>query len=308
MSLVDSKRFAPQEITLNTGQSEQRGDRDATYRPLVKNVKPGDQAILTLSPAKIITGTITYEDTGEPVANGDISVWASQQKYGSMTSVTCQTDADGNYRILPKPGIRFGVTAYPPGGVPYMARKAEQLDWENSDVSREVNIKLPRVVLVRGRVLEEGTDKPVAGAKITFERGSKSSMMPKNVVTGWQADQKTDPDGNFTFAVPPGRGTLLVRKFGGNYVLEHRVSRQIRYGLPGGERVYAHALKLIETKKEDDTVDVVIRFKTRTKSQWQNRRRARRISQQSVHRHQPESMGFERTLARRFQRQYRRYV
>ena len=260
MSLINSKKFAPQEISLNTGQSEQRGERDGTYRPLIRNLSPGEEAILTLSPGKIITGTITYEDTGKPVANGKISVWASQQKYGSMSSVTCMTDAEGKYRILPKPGIRFGVTAYPPEGVPYMARKAEDLDWENSDVTREVDIKLPRVVLVRGRVLEEGTDKPVAGAKITFERGEKSSMMPKNVVTGWQAERKTDVDGRFTFAAPPGRGTLLVRKFGGNYVLEHRVSRQLRYGLPGGERVYAHALKLITTKKGDDTVDVEIRL------------------------------------------------
>lgn len=260
MTLVDSERFAPQDILLNTGESEQRGERDGTYRSLVKNVEPDEEAILTLSPAKVITGTITYEDTGEPVPNGKVAVWASQQKFGSMVTVTCQTDADGKYRILPKPGIRFGVTAYPPGGVPYMARKAKQLEWENSDLNREVDIKLPRVVLVRGRVLEAGTDKPVANAKITFEEGDKSSKMPENVITGWQAAQKTDADGNFTFAVPPGRGTLLIRKFGGNYVMKHRMSRQIRLGLPGGERVYAHALELLQTKPGDDAVDVEIRL------------------------------------------------
>lgn len=261
MSLVNSERFAPQDIALNTGQKEERGERDGTYRPLVKNVESGEKAILTLSPAKVITGTITYEDTGEPVANGKMSVWASQQKYGSMTSVTCQTDADGKYRILPKPGIRFGVTAHPPGGVPYMARKAEPLDWENSDVTREVNIKLPRVVLVRGRVLDDGTDTPIAGAKITFERGENSSKLPENVITGWQAAQKTDADGKFTFAVPEGRGTLLIRKIDANYVMMHRMNRQIRYGLPGGTRVYAHAMELLQTKQADDTVDVEIRLK-----------------------------------------------
>ncbi len=95
-----------------------------------------------------------------------------------------------------------------------MARQSERFTWENSDLMREVNIKVPRVSLVRGRVLEEGTDEPVQGATITFEAGRSQSGLPENVVTGWQAKQMTDANGNFSFAVPYGRGTFIGQEEG----------------------------------------------------------------------------------------------
>lgn len=261
LSLVKSQRFAPQDIAINTGQPEQRGPRDGTYRALVKNIKPGEEGIIAIDPAKIFTGTITYEDSGEPVPGAKVSIWASQQEFGSMMSVDGVTDAQGKYRVLPNPGIRFGVTAYPPSGVPYMARQTERITWENSDLTREVNIKVPRVSLVRGRVIEEGTGTPVEGATITFEAGGSQSGMPENVVTGWEAQQTTDANGNFTFAVPYGRGTLLVKKKGANYILQHKLSREIQSGKPGGSRVYAHALHEVNTSKDNDSIEVEIRIK-----------------------------------------------
>jgi hypothetical protein len=114
---------------------------------------------------------------------------------------------------------------------------------------------------VRGRVIEEGTGEPVQGATITFEAGGKQSDMPKNVVTGWQAQQTTDATGYFTFAVPYGRGTLLVKKKNANYVLQHKLSREIQSGKPGGSRVYAHALHEVNTSKDNDSIEVEIRIK-----------------------------------------------
>lgn len=256
MILFDSKKFAPQRISLNTGQPEQRGPRDRTYRPLVKNVEPGKEAVLTLSPAKIITGKVTYEDTGEPVPNTKISIWASQQEFGSMMSVIGKTDADGNYRVLPKPGIRFGVSAYPPTGVPYMGRKAEKLVWENSDTTRKVDIQLPRVTLVEGLVIEKGTGKPVAGATITFESSERNA--PKNVITGWQAEQKTNGDGKFTYPVHAGHGTLVVRKKDSNYVLQTMDSRKMTSNKPGGSRFYANAFHKMEVEKGTDKIEATI--------------------------------------------------
>ncbi len=254
--LFDSKKFAPQGISLNTGQPEQRGPRDGTYRSLVKNVEPGVEAVLTLSPAKVITGKVTYEDTGEPVPNSKISIWASQQEFGSMTSVFGKTDADGNYRVLPEPGIRFGVSAYPPTGVAYMGRKSEQLDWENSDVTRNADIQLPRVTLVEGLVIEKGTGKPVADATITFESSGRNA--PKNAITGWQAQQKTNGDGKFTYAVPAGHGTLVVRKKDSNYVLQTMDSRKMISDKPGGSRFYANAFHKMEVKKGTDKIEAKI--------------------------------------------------
>lgn len=255
-TLYDSEKFAPQGISLNTGQPEQRKQSDRTYRSLVKNVKPSEEAVFTLPPAKVITGKITYEDTGEPVPNTKISIWASQEEFGSMSSISGTTDADGKYRMLPKPGIRFGVSAFPPSGTAYMGREAETLVWENADTKRNVDIKLPRVTLVKGRVIEKGTGKPVDDATITFEGSSKNA--PKNVITGWQATQKTNAEGKFTFAVPQGHGTLTVRKMNSPYVLQTMDSRKMISDKPGGSRFYANAFHKMKIEKGTDAIEAEI--------------------------------------------------
>jgi len=83
-----SERFAPQFILLNTGASEKRGKRDGTYRALVKNFEPGEEAILALAPAQLFEGVVRYADTGEPAPHARLTIWASQQApFGSMISV-----------------------------------------------------------------------------------------------------------------------------------------------------------------------------------------------------------------------------
>ena len=116
-------RFAPQGISLNSGMAEQRGERDGTYRALVKNLKPGEEAVLPLAPAQLFTGTVRYEDTGEPAPHARLTVGSSQEKFGSSLWLAGKADEEGRYKISANPGIRFGVIAYPPDGVPYLARK-----------------------------------------------------------------------------------------------------------------------------------------------------------------------------------------
>ncbi len=122
MAVQENDRFAQQDVALNTGMPEQRGERDGTYRPLVKNVDGGEEAVVALAPAQPFEGTVTYEDTGEPAPHARLTIWASQQKFGSMVSVGGQADEQGRYRISPHPGIRFGINVYPPDGTPYLSR------------------------------------------------------------------------------------------------------------------------------------------------------------------------------------------
>src|SRR5690606_4166560 len=136
LQVVGSDRFAPQDIALNTGMPEQRGERDATYRSLVKNVEPGEEAVLTLPPAQWFEGVVRYEDSGEPVAQARVTMWASEEESGSMISVSGQADTLGRYRINPKPGVQFGLTAYPPAETAYLARQtppSQAIRWEAGD-------------------------------------------------------------------------------------------------------------------------------------------------------------------------------
>ena len=223
-------RFAPQDIALNTGMSEQRGERDGTYRPLVKNSKPGDEAVLPLSPAQLFEGTVTYQDTGEPASHARLTIWASQQEpFGSMVSVAGKADENGRYRISPRPGIRFGVNAYPPDGVPYLARESRPSDgirWNAGDRVKQVDVKLRRGVLVRGTIIEAGTDEPVAGASIQYHpESSHNPNVSDDVLTGWQGIQLSDDEGKFEIVVLPGPGRLLVHGPQGKYVLRETSER-----------------------------------------------------------------------------------
>jgi hypothetical protein len=263
LNVSGSDRFAPQNIALNTGTSEMRPERDMTYRSLIKNAAPGEEVVLPLSPAQWFEGQITFADTGQPAPHARLTIWASQQPVGgSMMSLAGQTDAAGRYRINPHPGVRFGIHAYPPDHTPYFAFQTDRskgLVWNASDRVAQVNIKLPRGILVRGTVVEAGTDTPVAGAAVQYvpERDNNPHATD-DVVTGWQAIQLTDEQGKFETTIFPGPGRLLVHGQQEKYVLQESSEGERRRGKPGGRREYAHAIERINPAVGADPIDVSI--------------------------------------------------
>ena len=59
---LGDERFAPQNLTLNTGDVPRSGPRRGT---LIKNAGPDEEMLLTLSPAQWFEGQVTYADTGQ---------------------------------------------------------------------------------------------------------------------------------------------------------------------------------------------------------------------------------------------------
>jgi len=261
-----SERFAPQFILLNTGASEKRGKRDGTYRAMVKNYEPGEEAILTLAPAQVFEGVVRYADTGRPAPHARLTIWASQQApVGSMVSVAGTANAEGRYRISPNPGIRFGVTAYPPAGTAYLARRTpynESIQWKSGDKIKRVDMLLPRGVLVRGNVVEAGTDTPVVGATIQYVPESKNNThKADDILTGWQGIQLSDEDGRFEIAILPGPGRLLVHGPQGRYVLNEISDGQLSEGRFGGGRKYAHAIHKVDVGPDAEPGDITVELK-----------------------------------------------
>ena len=181
-----------------------------------------------------------------------------------MLSVHGKADAEGRYRISPNPGIRFGVTAYPPDGVPYLARQtplSEAIHWESGDRVKQVDMTLPRGVLIRGKVVESGTDAPVADASIQYVPEEANNPNTANdILTGWQGIQLSNERGEFEIVVLPGPGRLLVHGSQGNYVLQEIASRQLNRDEPGGRRNYVHAVQKVDPKKDADPIDVTLRL------------------------------------------------
>jgi RNA polymerase sigma factor (sigma-70 family) len=211
-----------------------------------------EDAPIPLAPPRLITGLVVRADTGVPVANTRVAVWASQaEPRRSLGEVAGWTDGQGRFQINPFPGTSFGVTAFAPEGEPYL-NPHKTLVWPKGAVRQEIEIALPRGVLVRGTITEAASGKPVAGATVDFEPYSFSS--PDVQFVGVWAT--SGPDGAFRLAVPPVPGHLLVNGPVPDYILQAVGENDLRFGRPGGPPRYWHAVLALDLKPEDKTKDM----------------------------------------------------
>jgi hypothetical protein len=263
LKVEGTDRIARQDLSINTGWPEERPKNDGTYRPLVRNFKPDEECVLPLAPAQVFEGVVRYADTNEPAPNARLTIWASQQeRSGSMISVAGKADAQGRYRINPMSGVRFGITAYPPQGTPYLIRELRDIKHNEQSYVKQVDIALPRGVLVRGHIVESAAKTPVATAVIQYvPETATRAKAPDDVITGWQGIQLSRDDGAFEIAVLPGPGTLLVNGPGGNFVAQEIGSQQLAGGRPGGERNYAHGIHRLTAEANAGPLDVSIELK-----------------------------------------------
>jgi hypothetical protein len=178
-----------------------------------------------------------------------------------MIALGGRADADGRFRLNPYSGVRFGVTAYAPQGAPYLTRRVDDITWDSGSRTKEVNLKLPRGVIVRGEVLEEESGKPVAGASVQYvPEDVNNPNVREDIVTGWRGIETTDVQGRFQIVVLPGPGRLLVHGPEGAHVLRETTSDELYRGQKGGRRIYAHAIERIEAAKGAEPLDVTIRL------------------------------------------------
>ena len=251
-------RFAPQDLLLNSGMPEERGERDATYRSQIKNRDSGEEVVFELVRARFFEGVVRYADTGNPIPHAEVSVWASQQEEGgSMSTVRGRADGHGKYRICPEPGVRFGLMAYPPSGEPYLIRTIQDLRFEDRETTKEVGLTLPRGVLTKGTVTESASNAPIAGAAVQYVPERKNNPHVRDeIVTGWQGIQLSDEQGRYTIAVLPGPGRLIVHGPTNDYMIHEASSRRLSRGSSGGPRVYAHCIEKIEPEVNAEPLEV----------------------------------------------------
>jgi RNA polymerase sigma factor (sigma-70 family) len=217
LSIIDS-RFALQMIEVETDNS-----------PDAKSVT------MALRPAQIITGRVAYADTGKPAAHAPLIVSArGEGQRGATRPTYFQTDADGRFRANPSPGSDFSVNAASPPGQPYLGA-SKSFEWPKGAIEHSLDLSLPRGVLIRGKVTEEGSNRPVAGASVVFIAHREVTDRREGGGT------KTLVDGRFEFAGLPRPGHLAVQSASPDYVLQEIGDREFQQGQPGGTRWYAHA-------------------------------------------------------------------
>ena len=119
---------------------------------------------MALRPAQIITGRITYADTGKPVPHALLVVSAGGEGQRGSRPTHFQADAGGRFRTNPSPGDEFTVLASPPAGQPYLGT-TKGFEWPKGAIEYSLNLSLPRGVLIRGKVTEDDSGRPIAGAR-----------------------------------------------------------------------------------------------------------------------------------------------
>lgn len=143
----------------------------------------------------ILKGTVTDEDSGQPIENALITVRAGNNVRGTAT-----TGAGGEYS-LEVPGGEYDVTATFPGYADNTQRVV--VPSEGEAVLDFVMSKLPPGSIV-GRVIRKLDSTPEPGATVTLTFGNQTF-----------GTATTNASGQYSFAdVPPGNYTITVTKSG----------------------------------------------------------------------------------------------
>jgi RNA polymerase sigma factor (sigma-70 family) len=203
--------------------------------------------LLTVAPARVVEGRVTYKDTGKPAAGAEIIMYQNVPHLQSSMKKTCRADARGRFRVNPCGEAFFD--AWPPDGVPYLSG-GEGVPATKEVAPRRIHIALPRGVLVRGRLKEAESGRPVVGARVEFWSLGKFVDLQRPVWSG--------KDGRFRLVVPARPGHLLIQARGGGYLRREASTGEITKERSTGHRLYPHALVKLELKRGDRSRDVQV--------------------------------------------------
>ena len=230
-----------------------RDDRFARQEFSVGPDDPGksDEPVFVLTPAHIIEGRVLYGDTKAPVPHARLAAQGGHY-------ISDEADAQGRFRLNPYADAPyksmttgeplFSVYAYAPDGQPYLGVETE-LTWTKGSVRQTIEFVLPRGVLVRGKVTDASSGKPVDGAEILDAPQSvEKTDSPQSVLTGSWTAVVSREDGAYAIAVPPGAGHLVVLASSPEYVLS-----ACRLSWP---RQYASAAIAVAARRGSPPVDV----------------------------------------------------
>jgi Carboxypeptidase regulatory-like domain/Sigma-70 region 2 len=209
-----------------------------------------------LEPAKTMTGRITDAETGKPIPHAKLMITSISEGGHRGTFNEFEGDADGRFRANPLSAERYFVTVSAVDGQPYLSTHVRPVDWTKGAVERRLDVTLRRGVVIRGKVIEEGSQIPIADANLSFS--ARRGQVDKTYAGTSSTTAVTAADGSFQLVVPPRPGTLVVMGPSEDYVLQEIGQRMINEGEPGGLRVYAHAFIACAPKPGSQSVEVDI--------------------------------------------------
>jgi beta-lactamase regulating signal transducer with metallopeptidase domain/protocatechuate 3,4-dioxygenase beta subunit len=228
-------------------------------------LKPGvGTSTLALGRAHVVEGRVTLGKDGPPAVGARIEWRTMSEKYGigmNLGNDEATTGKDGHYRIDAAPGASIVLKVFPPreGADAYLIRG--DLVVPGDSVKSRVDFALPKGVLVRGRITEAATGRPVAGAVVYHQAQERNNpYFIKGNPAVFNPDERrvvTAADGTFRLGIMPGPGYLLVKGPTGHY-LHEEISGVELYGdlIWPNTRHYPDAYRKLSPKPDEGPVDV----------------------------------------------------
>ncbi|MHC5541555.1 hypothetical protein ACYOEI_25315, partial [Singulisphaera rosea] len=221
-------------------------------------------ATLTMGRAHIVEGRVTLGKGGPPAVGVKVEANSMSSPHGTgqtLGATEAVTDSDGRYRIEAAPGgsIQLEVRSEADGAEGYLLRHGQVVPGDS--VSSRLDFVLPRGVLVKGRVTDAATGRPIAGARVSHRAHERNNpYFIKDATARMHGDEQagiTAADGTFRLAVIPGPGYLLVKGPTTDYLHDELSTVELQGGLVWpNARNYPDAFKKIAPKPEEGPLEV----------------------------------------------------
>ncbi len=193
------------------GATFRTADWGAGSRPLTIHAARFDHLA---APSRPIEGVVRDKDTGQPLAGVTVSGMPLDEESSIPTpGVEAVSDASGRYRLLGlAQSSHYRLFAEPGPGQPYPEANLEVPVAAPGSAPVVFDMALKRGVLVRGRLTEKGTGRPVARAFVqayAFVDNPAVRDYP-GYPGSTPPSAMTDADGRFVVVALPGRGLVTV--------------------------------------------------------------------------------------------------
>ena len=83
---------------------------------------------MAVEPARIVSGRVTYADSGKPAPHAVVGISIQRDDGGSFWAGDFETDAEGRFHANPGSGHRYLLSSFPPEREPYL-NVGKNLDW-----------------------------------------------------------------------------------------------------------------------------------------------------------------------------------